>query len=60
MLLPGLSATGLGLGVAMALVETTGLLAGGSKTAGLTVLVDGVDDPVDAGVNADGLVLGVD
>lgn len=44
----------------MALVETTRLLAGGGKAAGLAVLVDGVDDPVDAGVDADGLVLGVD
>lgn len=60
MTLPGLSATGLGLVVAVALVETTGLLAGGGEAAGLAVLVDGVDDPVDAGVNTDGLVLGVD
>ena len=59
-LLPGLSAAGLGLVVAVALVETTGLLAGGGETAGLAVLVDGVDDPVDAGILADGLVLGVD
>jgi hypothetical protein len=44
----------------MALVETARLLAGGGETAGLAVLVDGVDDPVDAGVAADGLVLGVD
>lgn len=60
MLLPGLSAAGLGLGVAVALVETTGLLAGGGETAGLAMLVDGVDNPVDAGVDADSLVLGVD
>lgn len=60
MLLPGLPAAGLGLGVAVTLVETTGLLAGGGEAAGLAVLVDGVDDPVDAGVDADGLVLGVD
>lgn len=59
-LLPGLPAAGLGLGVAVALVETTGLLASGGEAARLAVLVDGVDDPVDAGVNADGLVLGVD
>lgn len=59
-LLPGLSAASLGLGVAVALVETTGLLAGGGETAGLAMLVDGVDDPVDAGVDANGLVLGVD
>ena len=60
MLLPGLSAAGLGLGVAVALVETTGSLASSSETTGLAVLVDGVDDPVDAGIAADGLVLGVD
>ena len=60
MALPGLSAASLGLGVAVALVETARLLAGGGKTAGLAVLVDGVDDPADAGVAADGLVLGVD
>jgi len=59
-LLPGLSAAGLGLVVAVALVETTGLLAGGGEATGLAVLVDGGDDPVDAGVLADGLVLGVD
>lgn len=58
--LPGLSAASLGLVVAVALVETTGLLAGGGEAAGLAVLVDGVDDPVDAGILADGLVLGVD
>lgn len=58
--LPGLSATGLGLVVATTLVETTGLLAGGGEATGLAVLVDGVDDPVDAGIDADGLVLGVD
>jgi hypothetical protein len=44
----------------VALVETAGLLAGGGEAAGLAVLVDGVDDPVDAGVDADGLVAGVD
>ena len=60
MALPGLSAASLGLVVAVALVETTGLLAGGGETTRLAVLVDGVDDPVDAGVDADGLVLGVD
>lgn len=60
MSLPGLSATSLGLVVAVALVETTRLLAGSGETTGLAVLVHGVDDPVDAGVLADGLVLGVD
>lgn len=57
---PGLSAASLGLVVAVALVETAGLLAGGGEATGLAVLVDGVDDPVDTGVDADGLVLGVD
>lgn len=58
--LPSLSAAGLGLVVAVALVETTRLLAGSGETTSLAVLVDGVDDPVDARVLADGLVLGVD
>jgi hypothetical protein len=58
--LPGLPAAGLRLAVAVALVETARLLARGCETAALAVLVYGVDDPVDAGVHADGLVLGVD
>ena len=53
MALPGLSAASLGLVVPVALVETAGLLASGGEAAGLAVLVDGVDDPVDAGVAAD-------
>ena len=57
---PGLPAASLGLVVAVALVETARLLAGGGEATGLAVLVDGVDDPVDAGIAADGLVLGVD
>ncbi len=60
MALPGLPAAGLGLVVAVALVEAAGLLAGGGKATGLAVLVDGGDDPVDARVAADGLVLVVD
>jgi hypothetical protein len=40
--------------------ETTALLAGGGETTRLAVLVDGLDDPVDARIAADGLVLGVD
>ena len=60
LLLPGLSAAGAGVVVLVALVDTTGLLAGGGETTSLAVLVDGVDDPVDAGIAADGLVLGVD
>jgi hypothetical protein len=58
--LPGLPPAGSGLVVAVALAETARLLAGGGEAAGLAVLVDGVGDPVDAGVAADGLVLGVD
>lgn len=58
--LPGLSPAGRGVVVLVALVDTTGLLASGGETASLTVLVHRVDDPVDAGVTADGLVLRVD
>ena len=36
--LPGVAATGLGVVVAVALVDTTGLLAGGSETTALAVL----------------------
>lgn len=57
---PSLSATGSGLVVAMTLVETTGLLASGSEATCLAVLVDRIDDPVDARIDADRLVLGVD
>ena len=44
----------------MSLVETSALLASRRKAAHLAVLVHGLDDPVDAGVLADGLVLRVD
>lgn len=44
----------------MATAETPALLAGGGHATALTVFVDGVDDPVDAGIAADGLVLRVD
>lgn len=36
--LPGLSPASVGLGVAVALLDTTGLLANGGETAGFTVL----------------------
>lgn len=36
--LPGVAATGLGVVVAVALVDTTGLLASGGKTTSFTVL----------------------
>jgi len=58
--LPGLATTGSGVVVLVATAETTGLLASGGETTRFTVLVNGVDDPVDAGVVADGLVHGVD
>lgn len=58
--LPGLSPSSGGLVVTMSLVETARLLSGGSKTTRLAVLVDGLDDPVDASITADGLVLGID
>lgn len=60
MLLPGVSAAGLGVVVQVTLVDTSGFLAGGSKTSGLSVLVHRVDDPVVSGVSSDGLVLWVD
>jgi hypothetical protein len=59
LLLPGLSAASSGVVVLVTTVDTTGLLAGGGKTTSLTVLVHRVDDPVDAGITTDGLVLGV-
>jgi hypothetical protein len=46
--------------VTVTLGDTSVLLTDGGKTTSLTVLVDGVDDPVDSGVTADGLVGGVD
>lgn len=58
--LPGLSATSSCLVESVTLSETTRLLSGGGKTPRLAVLVYGVDDPVDAGIAANSLVLGVD
>lgn len=60
MLLPGLSATSSRLVVAMTLSETTGLLASCSEATRFAVLVDWVDDPVDARITTNGLVLWVD
>lgn len=42
------------------LAQATAGAAGGGEAAHLTVLVHWLDDPVDAWVTADGLVLGVD
>jgi hypothetical protein len=58
--LPGLPPAGSGVVVLVSTTKTTALLAGGGETAALAVLVDGLDDPVDTRVAADGLVLGVD
>jgi hypothetical protein len=44
---------------AMALAKTTRLLASRSKTTRFTVLVDRLDNPVDAGITTDCLVLRV-
>lgn len=60
MALPGLAATGGGLVEAVALSESAGLLASSGKTAGLAVLVDWGNDPVDSWIATDGLVLWVD
>lgn len=46
--------------VAVTLSETSAFLASGGETSALAVLVHGLDDPVDAGVLADDLVLRVD
>ena len=59
MSLPGLSAASSCLVVSVTFAQTTRLLASSGETTRFTVLVDRVDDPVDAGVAADGLVLRV-
>jgi len=58
--LPSLSATSRSLVETMAFAETTRFLAGSSETTRFAVLVYGVDDPVDASITADSLVLRVD
>ncbi len=58
--LPCVASALLGVVVAMALVQPSALLAGGRQTTHLTMLVDWVDDPVDACVAADSLVLRID
>lgn len=49
-----------GLGVAVALAQSTAALAGRGQTTQFTVLVHGPGDPVDFGIPADGIVGGVD
>ena len=58
--LPCLSSSSSCLVISMTLAQTTRLLASCSEAARFPVLVDRVDDPVDAGVAANGLVLRVD
>jgi hypothetical protein len=57
--LPGLSSASSCLVISVTLAQTTRLLASSGETSGFAVLVDGVDDPVDARIAADSLVLGV-
>ena len=59
MSLPSLSPSSLRLVVTVALIETAGLLAGCCEATGFAVLMDGVDDPVDAWIAADGAMLRV-
>jgi hypothetical protein len=49
----------LGLVEAVTLAKTTVLVAGSSQTAHFTMLVHGIDDPVDAGITTDSLVAGI-
>jgi hypothetical protein len=58
--LPGLPPASGGVVVLVTTAKTTALLAGGGESTALAVLVDGLDDPVDTGIAADSLVLGVD
>lgn len=58
--LPGLSPASSRLIVSVTLAQPTRLLASSSEATRLAVLVDWVDDPVDAGIAADSLVLRVD
>ena len=59
MSLPGLSASSSGLVESVTLAQSTRLLSGGGETSGFAVLVYGGDDPVDASIAADSLVLRV-
>lgn len=58
--LPGLSATSSCLVESVTLAQTTRLLASSGETPGLAVLVDGGNNPVDASITTDSLVLRVD
>jgi len=58
--LPGLSSASSCLVVSVTLAQTTRLLASSSETPGFAMLMNGVDDPADARITTDGLVLRVD
>jgi len=58
--LPCLPAASSGVVEFVSAANTSVLLASSGQTTQLTVLVNGVADPVNAGIAADGLVLGVD
>jgi hypothetical protein len=58
--LPGSVLGRVGLGMSESLSDSTGLASSGGKTTSLTVLVDRGDDPVDASIVTDGVVVGVD
>jgi len=58
--LPGLSSASSCLVISVTFAQTTRLLASCGETSRFAVLVDGVDDPANARIAADGLVLRVD
>jgi hypothetical protein len=60
MSLPSLSPTSSGFVKSMALAQATRLLASCSETTRFAVFVNRIDDPVDAGIPSNGLVLRVD
>jgi len=59
MSLPCLSSSCSRLVETMTLAQASGLLACSGQAARFAVLVDRVDDPIDARITANGLVLGV-
>jgi hypothetical protein len=60
MSLPSLSPTSCGFVESMTLAQATRLLASCSETTRFAVLVNRIDDPVDTGIPANGLVLRID
>ncbi len=60
MSLPCLSSASSGLVEPVTLAQSTRLLAGSSEATRLAVFVNWLNDPVDAGITTDGLVLGID